>query len=169
MAQPNADATPAYPKSFAALLAESAGYPADEWRPRIAWLRTPRDGSDAFLTVAAETLLRPADDPLAKIVRERPQGQDRAGRRRAARDRYAPDAAHHAHRDEKMHGVTIHAHIAAQMVDGRSIGQLETNSMALRLALAGGDGDRLPGGLALPHEAAGPAGERRRQRGDHRR
>ena len=39
--------------------------------------------------------------------------------------------------DEKMHGVSIHAHIAAQIVDGRSIGQLETNSLALRLALAG--------------------------------
>ena len=36
-----------------------------------------------------------------------------------------------------MHGVTIHAHIAAQMVDGRSIRQLETNAIALRLALAG--------------------------------
>jgi CHASE2 domain-containing sensor protein len=36
-----------------------------------------------------------------------------------------------------MHGVTIHAHIAAQMIDGRSIRQLETNSIALRLALAG--------------------------------
>jgi len=35
-----------------------------------------------------------------------------------------------------MHGVAIHAHMVAQMVDGRSIAQLETNAFSLRLALA---------------------------------
>src|SRR2546421_530982 len=64
MAQPYPDGTAAYPKSFAALLAESAGAAPAEWRPRIAWLRRPLDGSDVFLTTAAETLLRPGDDPL---------------------------------------------------------------------------------------------------------
>src|SRR6185503_8829701 len=50
MAQPYTDGTPTYPKSFAAQLAESAGAAPTEWRPRIAWLRMPRDGSDVFLT-----------------------------------------------------------------------------------------------------------------------
>ena len=35
-----------------------------------------------------------------------------------------------------MAGALIHAHIAAEMVDGRSVGQLEVNSLALRLGLA---------------------------------
>ena len=68
-----------------------------------------------------------------------------------------------------MHGVTIHAHIAAQMVDGRSIGQLETNSLALRLALAGLAALGFLVGWGLPDETARPAGERRGQRRHHRR
>jgi CHASE2 domain-containing sensor protein len=45
MARPNSIAGAAYPKSFAYVLAESAGATLPvRWRPRIAWLRTPRDG-----------------------------------------------------------------------------------------------------------------------------
>src|SRR5215510_11616551 len=55
MAQPNSDNNSAYPKSFAARLAESAGVTQSQDRTRIAWLRTPRDGSDTFLTISAET------------------------------------------------------------------------------------------------------------------
>ena len=136
MAQPYTDGTPAYPKSFAALLAENAGYAAGQWRPRIAWLRTPLDGSDVFLTVAAETLLRPAEDPLANVLREGLKDKIvlMGGALREIDAHLTPLTNAPA---EKMHGVAIHAHIAAQGVDGRSIGQLETNSMALRLALAG--------------------------------
>ena len=136
MAQPYSDGVAAYPKSFPAQLAESADAAPTEWRPRIAWLRTPRDGSDVFLTTAAETLLRPGDDPLAKIVREGLKDKIVlvGGTLREIDTHLTPltDSP-----SEKMHGVTIHAHIAAQMIDGRSIRQLETNSIALRLALAG--------------------------------
>ncbi len=136
MAQPNSDATPAYPKSFAALLAENAGFVVGEWRPRIAWLRTPLDGSDAFLTASAETLLRPADDPLAKILRDGLKDKIvLVGGALREIDTHLTPLTNNP--DEKMHGVAIHAHMAAQMVDGRSIGQLDTNSMTLRLALAG--------------------------------
>jgi adenylate cyclase len=136
MAQPYSEGAPAYPKSFAALLAENAGAAPVAWRPRIAWLRNPRDGSDVFLTTSAETLLRPADDPVAKIVREglRDKIVLVGGALREIDSHLTPltDSP-----SERMHGVAIHAHIAAQLVDGRSIGQLETNSYALRLALAG--------------------------------
>ena len=136
MAQPNSDAAPAYPKSFAALLAENAGFAAGEWRPRIAWLRTPLDGSDAFLTASAETLLRPVDDPLAKILRDGLKDKIvLVGGALREIDTHLTPLTNNP--DEKMHGVAIHAHMAAQMVDGRSIGQLDTNSMTLRLALAG--------------------------------
>jgi adenylate cyclase len=136
MAQPNPEGTPAFPKSFAALLAESAGFVPGAWRPRIAWLRTPRDGSDTFLTVPAEMLLRPADDPVAKSLRDGLKDKIVliGG---ALRDIDAHLTPLTNNPDEKMHGVAIHAHVVAQMVDGRSIGQLDTNSLALRLALAG--------------------------------
>jgi CHASE2 domain-containing sensor protein len=136
MAQPYSDGTPAFPKSFAVLLAESAGSAAAQWRPRIAWLRTPLDGSDVFLMAAAETLLGPADDAIAKIVRE--SLKDKivlVGGALREIDAHLTPLTNSP--NEKMHGVAIHAHITAQMVDGRSIGQLETNSLGLRLALAG--------------------------------
>ena len=135
MAHPYEDARPAFPKSFATVLAENAGIVPDKWRPRIAWLRTPRDGSDVFLTVAAETLLRPADDPLARIVREGLKDKIvLVGGLLRDIDTHLTPLTNNP--EERMHGVTIHAHMTAQFVDGRSIGQLETNSMGLRLALA---------------------------------
>jgi adenylate cyclase len=141
MAQPYADGPPAYPppaypKSFAAQLAESAGSAPAEVPPRIAWLRTPRDGSDIFLTAGAETLLRPAEDPLARAVREGLKDKIViVGGMLREIDTHLTPLTNNP--DEKMHGVAIHAHMAAQMVDGRSIRQLETNSVALRLTLAG--------------------------------
>jgi len=136
MAQPYADGPPAYPKSFASLLAENAGSPATEARPRIAWLRTPRDGSDVFLTAGAETLLRPADDPLAKTLRDNLKDKIvLVGGMLREIDTHLTPLTNSP--EEKMHGVAVHANIAAQMLDGRSIGQLETNSLQLRLALAG--------------------------------
>ncbi len=168
MAQPYADGTPAYPKSFAALLAENGGHPSNETRPRIAWLRTPRDGSDAFLTVAAESLLRPEDDPLGKMLRDGLKDKIvLIGGTLREIDTHLTPLTNEP--DEKMHGVTIHAHIAAQLVDGRGIGQLETNSMALRLALAGLTALGFLVGWAHRDETAGPAGERRGQRRHHRR
>lgn len=125
----------AFPKSFAQLLAEGAGYRSDEARPRIAWLREPRDGSDTFLTVPADILLKPAADDAAQ--------KTRAG----LKDKIViiggmfPDIDRHltplsARTDEMQTGAVIHAHIVAELVDGRGIGQLETNSLALKVELA---------------------------------
>jgi CHASE2 domain-containing sensor protein len=125
----------AFPKSFPRLLAEGAGYSPDETHRRIAWLREPLDGSDTFLTVPAETLLGPADDPGAKIAR--------AG----LRDKVViigglfPDLDQHltplsTRTDEKTAGAVIHGHILAEMIDGRRSVQLEANSLAMRLELA---------------------------------
>jgi CHASE2 domain-containing sensor protein len=38
---------------------------------------------------------------------------------------------------QRMAGAIIHAHIAAELIDGRKIYQLEVNSLVLRLGLAG--------------------------------
>jgi adenylate cyclase len=135
MAQPNTIDKPAYPKSFAALLAESAGVTPSQDRARIAWLRAPRDGSDTFLTISAETLLRPADDPVVQVLRAGLKDKIVlvGGMLREIDTHLTPLTNRH---EEKMHGVVIHAHMLAQMVDGRSIGQLETEAASLRLALA---------------------------------
>jgi CHASE2 domain-containing sensor protein len=132
-AQPGID--PAYPKSFGRLLAEAAGYRSDETRRRIAWLLEPRDGSDTFLTIPAQVLLRPAGDAVAEKAR--------AG----LRDKIVivggmfPDFDRHVtplstRLAEMQSGAAIHAHMTAEFVDGRSIVQLEADSWALRLELA---------------------------------
>jgi len=84
----------------------------------------PRDGSDAFLTVSAETLLRPTDDPVANVLREALKGKIvLIGGTLREIDTHLTPLTNNP--DEKMHGVGIHAHMTAQMVDGRSIGQLK--------------------------------------------
>jgi adenylate cyclase len=123
-----------YPKSFAALLAESVGAPANEGYRRIPWLLDPPDGSDAFLTVPAETLLRSPDDAGARMAR--------AG----LKDKiviiggWFPDidrhlTPHSVPAGEQQPGVLIHANLLAGLVDNRHVVQLETNSLAVRLEL----------------------------------
>jgi adenylate cyclase len=127
--------TTAFPKSFAELLAESAGASIQKERRRIAWLLAPKDGSDTFQTVTAGTLLGGADDPLARAAR--------AG----LKDKVVvigglfPDIDQHltpltAQDNERMAGAAIHAHIAAELLDGRSIVQVEGDSWVLRAELA---------------------------------
>jgi adenylate cyclase len=126
----------AYPKSFARLLTEAAGYRPDESRRRIAWLLEPRDGNETFLTIPAEILLRPAADAAAQKVRS------------LLKDKIVivggvfPDIDRHvtplsSRHLEQQAGAVIHAQIVAELVDGnRSIIQLETESWALKLELA---------------------------------
>jgi CHASE2 domain-containing sensor protein len=124
-----------FPKSFARLLAEGAGYEVRETRRRIAWLRPPRDGSDVFQTVAAEVLLGSGDDPGVRFARQ------------GLKDKIViigglfPDLDQHltpitSRTHERMAGAAVHGHIAAELVDGRSIGQVEGDSLVLRLGLA---------------------------------
>lgn len=125
----------AFPKSFARLLAEAGGYDPRETQRRIPWLRTPRDGSDVFFSVPAETLLRNADDHGSRAAR--------AG----LKDKIViigglfPDMDQHltpltSQTHERMSGAAVHAHTLAGLIDGRSVGQLEVDSIVLRLGLA---------------------------------
>jgi adenylate cyclase len=123
-----------YPKSFARMMVEAAGYAPKEESRRIAWLRDPLDGSDAFLNIPADTLLGPADDPGVKAAR--------AG----LKDKIViiggllPDLDQHltpltSRTQQRMPGAVIHANIAAELIDGRNIYQLEVNSVVLRAGL----------------------------------
>jgi CHASE2 domain-containing sensor protein len=80
-------------------------------------------------------LLGPAEDPGVKALR--------AG----LKDKIViiggllPDVDQHltplsTRTHQKMAGAVIHAHIAAELIDGRNIYQLEVNSLQLRLGLA---------------------------------
>ena len=125
----------AYPKSFAQLLAEAAGFPAGAPLRRIAWLREPRDGSDTFLTIPAEALLGPADAPLAKAARNGLEGKVVIlGGLFPDMDQHVTPMTSRTH--ERMPGAVVHAHIVAETIDGRGIRQLEVNSLVLRLGLA---------------------------------
>ncbi|NJO24335.1 MAG: CHASE2 domain-containing protein [Sphingomonadales bacterium] len=122
-----------YPKSFAALLAAGFGIRPEESYRRIAWLREPMDRSDTFLTVPAEILLKAPDAASQNL---------RAGLKNkiVIIGGLFPDIDRHltpltARANELQPGAVIHAHIAAEMVDGRRIIQLETDSLALKLAL----------------------------------
>lgn len=125
----------AFPKSFAELMAESAGASIGKERRRIAWLLAPSDGSDTFQTVTAGTLLAGADDPIARAART------------GLKDKIViigglfPDLDRHltpltAQDHERTPGAAIHAQIAAELLDGRSIVQVEGNSWVLTLELA---------------------------------
>jgi len=125
----------AFPRSFAELLAEAAGAPPREPRRRIAWLREPRDGSDTFLTVPAEALLSTAETPAVKALRE------------ALRDKVVilggllPDIDLHltpltTRTHERTPGAVIHSHMVAELIDGRSVSQLEVGSVVMQLGLA---------------------------------
>jgi adenylate cyclase len=125
----------AFPKSFAELIAESAGASIGKERRRIAWLLAPSDGSDTFQTVTAGTLLAGADDPIARAART------------GLKDKIViigglfPDLDRHltpltAQDHERTPGAAIHAQIAAELLDGRSIVQVEGDSWVLTLELA---------------------------------
>jgi CHASE2 domain-containing sensor protein len=126
---------PAFPKSFAGLLAESAGAPPAEPRGRIAWLKEPEDGTEAFLRVPAETLLGPADAPAAQFARE--GLKDKVviiGGLFADMDQHLTPLS--ALSNEKMPGAVIHAHMVAEQLDGRRVRQFEVDTFAARLELA---------------------------------
>jgi CHASE2 domain-containing sensor protein len=113
-----------FPKSFAQLLAEAGGVVPDMSHRRIAWLREPEDGSDTFLTIPAETLLRTADDPLLLVARK--ELKDKI----AIIGGMLPDVDEHVtplttRSGELMPGTLIHAHILAQFLDHRGGGILE--------------------------------------------
>lgn len=127
--------TSAYPSSFAKLLVEAYGVKPDVSRKRIAWLLEPRDGSDTFVTIPAEIVLKSPDDPGAR------NAHARLANKVVIIGGYFPDIDRHitpltAMMDEQQTGASIHAHIAAEMVDGRRIDQLETDSIGLKVALA---------------------------------
>lgn len=125
----------AFPLSFAGAIASAAGYQGTTEHRRIAWLLEPTDGSDTFLNVPAETLLGAADNPATKIARQ--QIKDKIvliGSTLADVDQHLTPLSVKTH--ERTPGVVVHAQILAELIDGRHVEQLESNTLIQHLGLA---------------------------------
>ena len=126
-----------FPKSFAALIAQVDGAADGEPTGRIAWLRRAADGTDAFFSVKAEDLIGPAALPaLAPLLRDR---LVLIGGRFADRDRHRVPlfASDSENQSTQIHGVFLHAHVVAQILDGRSVRELSHVPVVLVLGFLG--------------------------------
>lgn len=135
--------------TFAEELAKAAGWKPEESRSlltepseRIAWLRPPRDNATTFLTLPATLLIMP---PAELIAIEAKLLEQLAGRIAIIGVRFNDRTDRHRtplNRSENdlIAGPEIHAHIAAQLIDGRSYHELTTTAqlaLCFMLAFAG--------------------------------
>ena len=146
----------AYPKSFAALLAGGAGHPRRRGRPRIAWLRDAARRLRHVPHHPGRDAAGPADDPLAKAPREGLKDKIVIVGGLLARDGPAPDAADLAHARAACPARSMHSpHRGRDDRRPQHPASSRSNSLVLRLGLAGPGRLRLPDRLALSPEAAG--------------
>jgi adenylate cyclase len=114
-----------FPESFATRIAETEGVTGSDPSGRIAWLKRAQNSANAFFDVNASDVLE--GGPIASAIGER--FKDRiviVGGAFADRDRHRTplfdqDGEEGSH---SIHGVYLHAHIVAQLLDGRSINDL---------------------------------------------
>ncbi len=110
------------PKSFAEALAELAGVKTIPLEDRIAWLLPPRGQANPFLVLHAEALFdgtKAHEDAVARGEIEALKGRAvLVGGDFPYLDRHLTPLA--ALGGEKMAGVFVHAHILAQLIDGRA-------------------------------------------------
>jgi len=126
-----------FPRSFAELVAEIDGRFDTDRRGRIAWLKRALDGSDAFFSVNADDLIGAA--PISAVE---PLLRGRLvliGGRFADRDRhrvplFADDSENQSN---QIHGVFLHAHKIAQILDGRTVRELPHVPVVLTIAFFG--------------------------------
>ncbi len=127
----------AYPKSFAVAAAKPDVARADGPR-RIAWLLQPKDGNERFLALPAHLLAAPADVPppptasvLSALLKDRIVfiGADLIGI-----DRHLTPLASWTS-DGEVAGILLHAHIAAQLIDGRAIERVHPHAIRVLYAL----------------------------------
>jgi len=115
--------SPAFPdhRSFAEVLAAADGHDVRPITPYVAWLLPPKNGSETFMTLSAEQILEgnngPAKLPLNDLFRDKIVliGGD------------FPDRDQHltplsVTKSQRFSGISIHAQILSQLLDGRSIG-----------------------------------------------
>ena len=127
-----------YPKSFARLLAETAGVTAADKGEPIAWILAPSDGSDTFLKIPAQDLIENTQSaangqlPTPKMVSLLSDRIVLVGGDFPLRDRHrTPLSVRHG---ESIPGVAIHAYVLAGMLDpARAISELTPGQARLLL------------------------------------
>ena len=113
-------------RSFAETVAEAAGVSGAPGSRRIAWLGAPYEGGETFLRIEADAVLAAADDPqgiLARALRAQLAGKVvLVGADLPDRDRHPTPLT--LFEEAGMAGVEVHAHILAQILDGRRLDDL---------------------------------------------
>lgn len=114
--------------SFAMAIARKAGATVATPASRIAWLGTPADGSDTFLSLPAAQLVAPANEAERKMAGMLLAGlKDRVvlvgGDMSDQTDRHPTPLSKMG--GGPMLGVMIHAHAVAQLLDGRRLRVLD--------------------------------------------
>lgn len=128
----------AFPSSFAARVAAADGAADDDPSGRMAWLKRPRDNADTFFKVNAATVMD--DGPVGKLVRERLAGRlVLIGGAFIDRDLHrTPLFARDGEGGRRtVHGVFLHAHAIAQILDHRHVRELPGGPVVLLLSFAG--------------------------------
>jgi CHASE2 domain-containing sensor protein len=127
-------------ESFAGAIARRSGIDPGTHAPRIAWLATPEDGSDAFLVLPAGQIVAPSDElerKMAELLLAQVKGRIVlvGGDVSDQIDRHPTPLSNLT--GEPMPGVLIHAHAVAQRLDGRRLSLLAPHwETALIFAMA---------------------------------
>lgn len=133
-----ANAGGAFPFSLAAVTAAAAGKVDVSPSGRMAWLRRPANNADTFFTVNGALVLD--EGPVGMAVRERLRGRlvligggfpDRDRHRTPLFDSDGSGGA------STVHGVFLHAHALAQILDGRYIYEIPEWPVVLLLSATG--------------------------------
>jgi CHASE2 domain-containing sensor protein len=124
-----------YRESFSAVLSKSLGWSGGAVPERIAWLLPPADGGSTFLKIQAHNLLKASADERAALLNGRIV---LIGGELFTLDRHFTPLSP---RFGGMRGVEVHAHMAAELVDGgrsySELGTFYTNTLLAGLSLLG--------------------------------
>jgi CHASE2 domain-containing sensor protein len=126
-----------FQESFARQVALAAGTPlsglgASSASMRIAWLEGPDHDIEPFFRISAKELLGNSSEARRQEIAQRVSGNIvLTGIAMPNSDRH--DTALSVWTDEKMLGVLVHAHILAQLLDGRYLHELDGRTRSLVL------------------------------------
>ncbi|MCB1743885.1 MAG: CHASE2 domain-containing protein [Gammaproteobacteria bacterium] len=133
-----APADPAFPKSFAVALAKPGAAPPGNGPRRIAWMLNPYDGNERFLAVPAHFLVTPdgKQTPVAPALLSKLKDKIVIiGADFPDIDRHQIPMLTWRGEADEVAGMLIHAQIAAQLVDGRTIEHVDRNVLLAIFAI----------------------------------
>ena len=130
-----------FQESFARQVAVAAGAPltgpgTSSASTRIAWLEGPNHDTEPFFRISAKELLHGTTDARRAEIAQRIQGNVvLTGIAMPNSDWH--DTALSVWTDQKMLGVMVHAHVLAQLLDGRYFYELDARARGILLIVVG--------------------------------